>query len=112
MWWRKGRFSPRSGPATWRAPASTWSKMSRCARRVRERDAVGRKSAVLDFKRAADRLNQRPFVEELRDRELADGQDKLRSQERELALQPCAATGDLVRRRHTIAADRPFAGKA
>src|SRR5206468_2336035 len=47
-----------------------------------------------------------------RDRELADWQDQLRTQQLDLGREPARAVGNLVIIRHAVAADQALAGEA
>lgn len=84
----------------------------RGARRMRQRDAIDRVTAVIDFEFLPDGLEQRALAEKLRDRELPHRQHEGRFQQRELALEPGRAVRDLVRRRHAVAALGALARKA
>ena len=86
----------------------------RCARRMRQCDHIERVPGDLAAPHVADDLGELVDVGiELRDRELADGDDELRLEDFDLRVDVDAAALDLVGRRHAIAAAaRRLAGKA
>src|SRR5580704_4454107 len=78
---------------------------------MRQRHAISRVPGVGDTKFFADNSSERAFAEKLRDGELAHGQHELRTQQFKLTPEPAGAVGDLVRRRHTVAALGALAGE-
>ena len=79
---------------------------------MRQRNAIGGVTVVLDRECLPNRVDQRTLTEKLSDREFADRQHQLGFEQLELASQPAGAALDFVRGGHTISALRALARKA
>ena len=78
---------------------------------MRQRNQIEAVARMHDAKFVANYVLQFCAVDELHDRQSADGNNETRLQNPDLIIQPQRTVANLIRRRHAVAAAGIFAGK-